>query len=266
MNLATTFRLATLHHTNNMRMTKYIRLCYILTGLFWLGAFQVQAKDIPPKPKTLVNDYAELLNSDEKNALESILVAYFDSTSTQLAIVIEPSLEGDDLFDYCQRLATGWGIGEKGKNNGALIYVAVNDRKIRIHVGYGLEATIPDALASRIINEKIKPNFKQNQYAQGLLEAIQVMMKAASGQYIYDRQESPSPLKWILFIVALIILLSLFKGRGGGGRGFSRRSGPYYWGGTFGSGGFSSGGGFGGGGFGGFGGGGFGGGGSSGSW
>ncbi|MFN5025938.1 MAG: TPM domain-containing protein [Bacteroidota bacterium] len=250
-----------------MQITKYIRLCYLLTGIFWYAAFQVQAKEIPPKPKSLVNDYAGLLSTDEKNTLESALVAYFDTTSTQLAIVIEPSLEGDDLFDYCQRLATGWGIGEKGKNNGALIYIAVNDRKIRIHVGYGLEATIPDALASRIINEHIKPRFKEQNYALGLTEAVVIMMKAASGEYVYDRDESVPKFSVIIIIVVILILLSLFSGRGKGGRGFSRRSGPYYWGGTFGSGGFSSGGGgFGGGGFGGFGGGGFGGGGSSGSW
>jgi uncharacterized protein len=224
------------------------------------------AKEIPPKPNLLVNDYAGILGADDRQMLESILVNYFDSTSTQIAIVIEQSLDGDDIFDYCQRLATAWGIGEKGKNNGALIYVAISDRKIRIHVGYGLEPTIPDALASRIINDKIKPNFKQEKYTQGLLEAVTVMMKAASGEFVYDREAKADELPMSVWIIALIIFLLVVWGKvGGGKKGYSRWGGPFYWGGTFGSGGFSSGRG-GGGGFGGFGGGGFGGGGSSGSW
>lgn len=228
------------------------------------------AKEIPtaPNPPRLVNDYTNTLSAEEKNALERKLVAYFDSTSTQIAIVIENSLEGDDLFDYCQRLATSWGIGEKGKNNGLLVYVALGDRKIRIHTGYGMEATITDALSKRIIEQQIKPNFKAGAYYTGLDEATDILIKAASGEYVNDRKDKPlsgfpSILKILFVIIILIILFSKFGGgRGRRGSGFG---GPVFWGGTFGSGGFSSGGG-GGGGFGGFGGGGFGGGGSSGSW
>jgi len=94
-------------------MRKSLLLLFYLFGFFGFSL----AKDIPstPNPPRLVNDYAGVLNSGEQNALEQKLVAYFDTTSTQIAVVIENSLEGDDIFDYCQRLAEGWGIGEKGK-------------------------------------------------------------------------------------------------------------------------------------------------------
>ncbi len=233
----------------------------------WFLSFGAFAKDLPakPNPPQLVNDFAGVLSSEQKNTLEQKLVAYFDSTSTQITIVIENSLDGDDLFDYSQRLATAWGIGEKGKNNGLLIYVAINDRKVRIHTGYGMEATVTDALSTRIRQENINPNFKQGNYYEGLDEATDIIMRAASGEYINDREKSipGGASKFILFFIIIIILLVIFRGRGGRGGGGMMM--PLFFG-TFGSGGFSSGGGGGSGGFGGFGGGGFGGGGSGGSW
>lgn len=238
----------------------------------WLLAFSLFAKEIPakPNPPTLVNDYANVLSADQKQALERKLVTYFDSTSTQIVIVTENSLEDDDLTDYCQRLATAWGIGEKGKNNGLLIYVAVNDHKVRIHTGYGMEATITDALSNEIRHNQLNPNFKQGNYYQGLDEATDIIIRAASGEYVNDRiKKKPGGgfSKFILFFIIIIALMAIFRGRGG--RGGGGLMGPIFFG-TFGSGGFSSGGAFGGGGgsggFGGFGGGGFGGGGSGGSW
>ncbi|MES2779409.1 MAG: TPM domain-containing protein [Bacteroidota bacterium] len=232
------------------------------------------AKDIPAKPITLVNDYAGVLGEQEKSALEQKLVAYFDSTSTQIAVVIENSLDGDDLFDYCQRLATAWGIGEKGKNNGLLIYVAIQDRKARIHTGYGMEATVTDAMTTRIRTEQMNPNFKAGNYYAGLDEATTTIMQLASGEYVNDKPQAKGKKKfsWVTFVIfAIIIVVFLSRGgRGGGGRRGGGLAGPILWG-TLASGGFSRGGdggfgGGGGGGFGGFGGGGFGGGGSGGSW
>lgn len=227
------------------------------------------AKDIPAKSNRLVNDYVQILSAEENNALERKLEAYYDSTSTQIAIVIERSLEGDDLFDYCQRLAEGWGIGVKGKNNGVLIYVAVDDRKTRIHTGYGMEATITDALSTRIRTKQMNPAFKAGNFYAGLDDATTTIMQAASGEYTNDDADKPmqkGPSLGVIFIIIIIIIVLI--SRGGGGRGNRARGGfggPVFWGGTFGSGGFSGGSG-GGGGFGGFGGGGFGGGGSGGSW
>lgn len=243
---------------------KVILFALLLGGLFQTVAF---AKDVPAKSATLVNDYASALTPEQTAALEQKLVAYFDSTSTQIAVVIENSLEGDDLFDYCQRLATAWGIGEKGKNNGVLLYVAVGDRKARIHTGYGMEATITDAMSTRIRTEQMNPAFKAGDYYGGLDEASNTIMKLASGEYVNDRPVGKKGKKpsWLVIAIVIIIIIVIMS-RGGGGRGNRGMfGGPVFWGGTFGGGGFSSGGG-GGGGFGGFGGGGFGGGGSGGSW
>jgi uncharacterized protein len=245
-------------------------LCAVIGSLLFLNA---GAKDLPAKSGRLVNDYAGVLSDAEKSALESKLVAYYDSTSTQIAIVIEKSLEGDDLFDYSQRLATAWGIGEKGKNNGILIYAAIADRKLRIHTGYGMEATITDALTTRIRTEYMNPYFKQGDYYRGLDEGTTIIMQAAAGEYVNEnpgrarRKDDISIGQVLILLFVMIVLAFVFRNRGGrGGRRSGGWGGPVFWG-TFGSGGFSGGGrSSGGGGFGGFGGGGFGGGGSGGSW
>ncbi|MBC7382640.1 MAG: TPM domain-containing protein [Bacteroidia bacterium] len=244
----------------------------ILTLLIALISLFSFAKDLPvkPNPPKLVNDYTGTLSADEVQSLESKLLAYNDSTSTQIAIVIENSLDGEDAFDYSQRLAQAWQIGTKGKNNGLLIYIAIADHKIWIQNGYGMEGTITDALSKRIIEENIKPNFKQQQYYQGLSEATDIIMRAASGEYINDapvrkRKEKTSPL-FIIICIVIVVIISIFSNRGGGrGRGLGGMS-PFLFG-TLGSGGFSGGGSSSsGGGFGGFGGGSFGGGGAGGSW
>lgn len=250
-------------------MGKRIHLLALLAATC-LFAITGWAKEIPAKSSKLVNDYVGVLSSAQQQQLEQILVAYFDSTSTQIAVVIESSLEGDDIFDYCQRLATSWGIGEKDKNNGLLLYIAYNDKRVRIHTGYGMEATITDALSKRIIDQTIAPNFRNGAYAQGIYEATITIMKAASGEYANTRKNAddlsmPGLVGFLLIIVIVLILLSKTGGGKGGMRGRHFGGPPMMWGGTFGGGGFSSGG-FGGGGFGGFGGGGFGGGGASGSW
>jgi len=251
-------------------MIKKLVLILLILPLFTV----VKSKEIPakPNPPKLVNDFANVMNPAEIADLENKLVAYFDSTSTQIVIVTEKSLDDDDIFDYTQRLAQSWGIGEKEKNNGILIYVAVADRQIRIQVGYGMEGVITDALSKRIIEENIKPNFKQGLYFQGLNEASTILISAASGEYVYSRKSKRDkgfPWLTIVIVLAVVILWSLNNKGGKGGRGIRNAGGPILWGGTFGSGGFSGGSGWGssgGGGFGGFGGGSFGGGGAGGSW
>ncbi len=233
----------------------------------FFGSMLLQAKEIPSQfnPPRFLNDYANVIGKGDAAQIENKLKAYYDSTSTQIAVVIENSIAGDDLFDYCQRLAQTWGIGEKGKNNGLLLYIAIEDRKVRIHTGYGLEATITDALSKRIINQIIQPYFKQAQYAAGIDAATTAMMQAASGEFINDLpKHKKNDLSFIQLVLMIVVLLLFFVFRNkGGGRNGGFRGGfgtPFY--GSFGSGGFSGGGS----GFGGFGGGSFGGGGSSGSW
>lgn len=247
--------------------------------LFLLLPLLVIAKEVPPPPNPprLVNDYVGILSSIEVSMLERKLVAYDDSTSTQIAIVIEQSLDGDDIFDYSYRLAESWGIGRQGKNNGILIYIAMSDRKLYIQTGYGAEGFLPDALAKRIVDQVIVPSFRQQTYFQGLNRATDIIIKLGSGEYSNEDMggDGEVPFVVILVFIILFIVIIILISKGGGGGGY-HRGGRYDSGGgwlIFGpgsgsgwSGGGSSGGGFGGGGFGGFGGGGFGGGGAGGSW
>jgi len=255
----------------------------LLVLLVGFTTLSLAAKDVPPPSNTLVTDFAGILQPQEQAALERKLVAYDDSTSTQIAVVIERSLEGDDLFNYTLRLVEEWGIGREGKDNGILLYIAYDDRKIIIQTGYGTEGFLPDALAKRIIENVLKPTFRQNQYYAGIDRATDVIMRLGSGEYYNEggdrrsnSEEGIPPFAMIIIIVvAIIIIRSLFNDDGGGGGGYhrggrydSRRSrGGWIFlpggGGGFGGGGGSFGGG---GGFGGFGGGGFGGGGASGGW
>jgi uncharacterized protein len=249
---------------------------YFLLYLALSGSSLVLAKEVPPPPNPprLVNDFAGALSSGEVAALEQKLVAYDDSTSTQIAIVIEQSLEGDDAFDYSYRLAEAWGIGGKENDNGILIYVALGDRKIRIQTGYGAEGFLPDAMAKRLIETTLAPNFRQQNYYQGLDRATDIIIQLAKGEY-QNEQGGEVGFPWgavIMIVLFIIILIIISKGSGGGGY---HRGGRYDSGGGWiifgpggsgwGSGGGSSWGG-GGGGFGGFGGGGFGGGGAGGDW
>jgi len=246
----------------------------VLAVILFFG-LNLAAKEIPPKPNPprLVNDFAGMLQASEATALENKLVAYFDSTSTQIAVVIENSLEGDDAFNYTYNLAKAWGIGEKDKNNGVLLYIAKNDREVRIQTGYGMEGVLPDALAKRIIENEILPAFKEGNYYKGINNATDAIILAAKGEYKYTRKAKKDKniptIVWVLIFILVIIIIGK-KGGGKGGRGFRNLSGPMWWG-TMGSGGYSGGsswggGSFGGGGFGGFGGGGFGGGGAGGKW
>ncbi|MEL7124208.1 MAG: TPM domain-containing protein, partial [Bacteroidota bacterium] len=194
-------------------------------------------------------------------------------------IVIDRSLEGEDIFGYSYALARAWGIGREGRDNGILIYIAIDDRRIFIQTGYGAEGFLPDVMAGRIIDQVISPAFRNNQYYQGLDRATNVIMDLGSGTYVNDLpdRDFPPVLAVLTIIILLLVLMNIFRNRGGGDGGGYYRDGRYDWeprargrGGWMyfpgdGGGGWTNSGG-GGGGFGGFGGGGFGGGGAGGSW
>ena len=254
---------------------------YILGFIFLFLGFSVSAqieKILPAQsnPPRLVNDYTNTLTEAQRQALENKLVSYDTSTSNQIAVVIISSLEGYDIADYALKLYRKWGIGNKDINNGVLVLVAKDDRKIRIEVGYGLEGAIPDITAKHIIEETITPAFKEENYYRGLDQGTDYIIKAAAGEFKapanYGKKSTGS--KAFGSIIGLLILFIILGVMGGGrnsggtmsGAGWiigsllnSGRSGG--WGGG-GGGGWSGGGG----GFGGFGGGSSGGGGASGSW
>lgn len=227
---------------------------------------------IPEKPsfQTSVYDYANLLSESEKSDLENKLVKYSDSTSTQIVVITEETINGEDIGILTPKWATQWGIGDKDKDNGILILVAKQERKIWIAPGYGAEVQLVAGINGEIIRKVIKPRFKEGNYYAGLDDGTNAIYKVLQGKYKGVRQDDSKgdfPVGAIVFIV-FFILLFIFRGRnGGGGSGgildaivLSSLGRGGFGGGSFG--GSSGGGGFGGG----FGGGGFSGGGAGGSW
>jgi uncharacterized protein len=256
-----------------------MRLVMVRFGVILLLFFSLNllAKEVPVPPDNYrwVQDYAKVLSPDQEIFLLKKLRDYYDSTSNEFVIVTENSLEGDDIFDYSYRIAERWGIGKKGKDNGVLIYAAMQDRKIYIQVGYGLEGAIPDIYAKRIIEQIIKPNFKQGLYGKGFDEATDALIQMAEGEFVNNDTSAGKGIPvWVIVLIVIIIII-IISSMGGGNdswtydhnrRGRSSRGGGPIWigGGGLGGGGGGgwSGGGFGGG----FGGGSFGGGGAGGSW
>lgn len=229
-------------------------------------------KQLParPQPPRLVTDYTGTLSADQQDALERKLVAFDDSTSSQIAVVIIESTGDYDIADFAFALGRSWGIGNKEFNNGVLLLVAKQDRKMFIATGYGLEGALPDATAKQIISNEIRPNFKGNDYYRGLDQGTDAIIASVKGEYSapenYRTKDDGEGIPAIFIILLVIIIVSVLKRRGGGGGGGFRRGGGFmyfptggssHWGGS--SGGSS-------GGFGGFGGGSFGGGGAGGDW
>lgn len=230
-----------------------------------------QSVPSPFDPPRLVNDFHGLLSKNGATAIEKDLKAYYDSTSTEIAVVIESSLNGQQDFDRAMAFFDSWKIGDEEKDNGVLLYISFLDRKLRIITGYGAEGFLPDAIAKRIIQRDLVPAFRSKDYDRGVHEAVRNIMLAGQGEYKADPSDSPEDvftIVGIIFFITLLIIFISIKKSGGFGRGYSGRGGY-----NMGRGGWyipGSGGGFGssggGGGFGGFGGGSSGGGGAGGSW
>jgi len=130
--------------------------------------FVLLAYTNPGKPTGFVNDFAGVLSAQDRSALESKLTALQASTGDQIAIAIIPSLGGDTIENYAVNLYKDWGIGQKGQDNGALLLVSIEDRQMRIEVGYGLEPVLTDITTSHIISDTITPHFKNGDYSGGL--------------------------------------------------------------------------------------------------
>jgi uncharacterized protein len=264
--------------------------------LFSVCVFAQVEKYIPPAPNPpkLVNDFTKnLLTPSQEQSLESKLVAYDNSTSSQIAVVIVDVLHDYSAVEYAVALGRKWGVGGKEFNNGIVILISTGggsgNRDAFIATGYGLEGAIPDITANAILETELIPGLREGKYYEGLNNTIDALIKAAAGEYKappgYNEKKGTGSGKGFgigRIIVILIILFIIMSRSGGGGKGggfMSRRGytgvGPSILGGILGGlgsggGGFGGGsggfGGGGGGGFGGFGGGGFGGGGAGGKW
>lgn len=264
-----------------MKSGQYIKNLLFAAILLLNAASGFAQGSIPeaPNPPRLVNDFAQILSPDELQNLESKLVAFNDSTSVQIAVVIVPTLNGYEKADFANQLGEKWGVGGSKFDNGIVVLIkpksSSENGEAFIATGYGVEGAIPDATAYDIVNNEMIPQFKQNDYYGGINAATDVLISLVKGEFkadSYSKKKKGSSAFFVLIIIVVIIILisrnnsnhHTINRSGGGGLLFF----PWMMGGGGGSGG--SGGGFGGGGggggFGGFGGGSFGGGGAGGSW
>lgn len=240
---------------------RIVARCAFLACLLCLPGV-VLSLEVPP-PEGYVNDHANILSEQEKAGLESILRRFEAETTNQVVLLVIPSLEGDSLEDFSIRVAEAWKVGQKGRDNGVIFLVAVEDRKARIEVGYGLEGALTDAQSGRILRDSVFPAFRQGAYSSGIqaglvgiLQTIQGEFPSQSARQMAPTRQARTKASGILLPLLFFLLL------------FSRGGRFFLLGGLLGGMWGGRGGGMGSGGFGGFsgGGGGFGGGGASGSW
>ena len=252
------------------------RILAIVLALLCAGSLQAQW--LPEKTNRLVNDYAGVLSDAEASALEQRLVAFNDSTSNQVLVVVTPTLGGDDENAVAQRIGQTWGVGQQEFNNGVVILIKSktdeeNWGAVAISTGYGVEGALPDLFCKRIIDDHMLTPLGEGEYYKALTAALDIIEPVLAGEYSYEqyrkeeRREGFIALGVFVAFLALVVILVVISakrhpdmwkggGAGSGGSGFFYGGGGGHRGGGFG--------GFGGGGFGGFGGGSFGGGGASG--
>jgi uncharacterized protein len=237
------------------------RYWIVLVFAFCLRVFADEV--IPPAPTQYFNDYAQIVSSATASQLNKTLEDFERQSSEQILVAVFPKMQSDSsIEDYTVRVARAWKVGQKDKNNGAVLFVFVQDHKMFIQVGYGLEGVLPDALCKRIIDEQISPRFKAGDFDGGVTAGVQSILAATKGEYkgtgttVTDNRTShvsSSPFLGFGFLVLIMIIIFFVRGSGmflpwlllsssGSSRGWGG-------GGFFGGGGFSGGGGsFGGGG------------------
>ncbi|HEV2478384.1 MAG TPA: TPM domain-containing protein [Puia sp.] len=220
-------------------MNKHLSLVVFLFLLVAIPA-TIFAQDVPakPNPPRRVNDFAHVMTPDQVDALESKLVAFNDSTTSDIVIVTVPDIGNSSIEDYALKILRSWGVGDKKNNNGVVILADIKDHSVYIAIGYGLEGAIPDITAKAIVDNEIIPNFREggnDNYYRGFDQATNALIKAAAGQYKAPegyaqgrhRHSNGSGNAIGFFIIILIIIFIIFRRRGGGGGG----GGGYYGGG-----------------------------------
>ena len=246
------------------------RLCVILVLAFCFRLLAVEV--IPPPPTAYFNDYAHVVSAGTAAQLNQTLEDFERQSSDQIMVAVFPKMQSDSsVEDYTVRVARSWQAGQKGKNNGAVLFVFKQEHKMFLQVGYGLEGVLPDALCKRIIDEQITPRFKAGDYDGGLTAGVQAVIAATKGEYkgtgatVSDSRTphgSSGPFLGFGFIVLIVIIIFFARGsgmffpwlllsssgssRGWGGGGFSSGGGGFSGGGFSGGGGSFGGGGAGG--------------------
>jgi uncharacterized protein len=204
-------------------MKRSIFIKFIITFLLFSFTVAILSALQVPELQARINDYAGLLSETEKTKLESYLTYVENNSGAQIALLTIPSLQGDSLESYSIRVADKWKLGEKGKDNGVLLLIALEEKKIRIEVGYGLESVLTDAATGYIIREIMVPSFKKGNYEQGIAEGLAAIGGAVtreapiSSEVINESSKDESNLAAIIpFIIFILIFFA-------GGIGRSRR-------------------------------------------
>ncbi|MEO5720670.1 MAG: TPM domain-containing protein [Chthoniobacterales bacterium] len=225
----------------------------LTVALFLLGALALQgAEVIPPKPAGYFNDNAGVVSKEAALRFNEQLAQFERETSNQVLVAVYRQMQTDsDIADYTQRIAESWGVGQSDKNNGAVLFVFLEDRKMFIQVGRGLEGALPDITSFDITERHIKPRFKQQDYEGGLAVGIELMQKAIRGEYTgtgktFAETDTPESGGGVpLFVIILIIILFIYFSRRSkkSGYGYNRTGGPFLggWGGGSSGGGWSGG-------------------------
>jgi uncharacterized protein len=239
------------------------RFCVIL--FLALGCRLFADEVIPPSPTAYFNDYANVVSPATVSQLNQTLENFERQTSEQIVVAVFPKMQSDSsVDDYCVRVFRAWGVGDKDKNNGAVLFVFVQDHRMFLQTGYGLEGVLPDALCKRIIDEQIAPRFKAGDFDGGLTAGVQSILAATQGEYkgngqtvgdqsVQKQEDTFHVIGVIIFVVVFIIFLrggSIFSGfscwtigSGGSYRGWGGGGGGGWGGGGGGGGGGFSGGG-----------------------
>lgn len=230
-----------------------VALVALLGSAIWASATET----IPPKPDRYFNDYAGVISRGVADRLNLQLAQFERDTSNQVLVAVYRKMESDSsIDDYTRRVAQAWEVGQKDRRNGVVLFVFVDDRKMFLQVGYGLEGVLPDVTAFDITERNIKPKFRAGDYEGGLVAGVDLICKAIRGEYKGSGKanaeratsnESGRGLLLFLFIVLLILFVVRASRRRGGYR-YTGFGGPFVtggWGGGGWSSGSSSGGGFG---------------------
>src|SRR5438477_6424193 len=233
-------------YSNNM---KQIAL-FVATIAVLVASTASAVEAIPPKPTAYFNDYAGVISKEAALRFNEQLAQFERETSNQVVVAVFPKMQSDDdVAAYTQRVAQAWGVGQKERRNGVVLFVFVQDRKASIQVGYGLEGALSDIIAYDIRANHISPYFKNGDYEGGLATGIDLICKAIRGEYkgsgktVTEQRRGTGGLgvlPFIIFVIVLIVISRMMRRLGGYGYS-SSRGGPVFL--PIGGGGGSSGGG-----------------------
>lgn len=229
-----------------MRLRNYVLLLFLALALFIAGPAGAAESDFP-RPTGAVNDFAGVIDASSAQTMENLSREVLEKTGTAIVVAVLPGIGDNDPADYANRLYQSWGIGEKGKDKGVLLFLAVKERKIRIETGYGVEGILPDGLVGEILDQYVIPDLKAGQFGRGLTKGVIAMASVIAkdahveltGAPVLSKPQARGvrrgpgilPVLFLLFLIILLlgtrtgrellplILLMLLSGGRGGGYG-----------------------------------------------